>query len=88
MDVLGSSTKQELEANIIANKLEGKVESIAQEPLDVQGLGRFHRICAFLTWQPIENLKPLMDVLLPGGTLHYYNHESEEDTVLRRAIAP
>ena len=41
----------------------------------------FHsaRICAFLKFQPIENLQPLMGALMPGGTLHYYNHESKEE---------
>ena len=37
------------------------------------------RICAFLKFQPIENLQPLMGALMPGGTLHYYNHESKEE---------
>ncbi|CAK9089409.1 unnamed protein product [Durusdinium trenchii] len=67
------------EANIIENELEGKVRSIARDPLDVNDLGGFHRICAFLKFQPVANLKPLMDVLLPGGTLHYYNHETKEE---------
>ena len=37
------------------------------------------RICALLKFQPIENLQPLMGALMPGGTLHYYNHESKEE---------
>ncbi|CAJ1338507.1 unnamed protein product [Effrenium voratum] len=65
-------------ANIQLNKLEGKVRSISRNLLDVADLGLFHRICAFLKFQPVENLKPLISALAPEGTLHFYNHESKE----------
>ncbi|CAK9091040.1 unnamed protein product [Durusdinium trenchii] len=47
------------EANIIENELEGKVRSIARDPLDVNDLGGFHRICAFLKFQPEFHREPL-----------------------------
>lgn len=66
-------------ANIRDNKLQRTVRSIAGDLLDMSQLGSFNRICAFLKFQPIENLQPLMGALMPGGTLHYYNHESKEE---------
>lgn len=66
-------------ANIRDNKLQRTVRSIAGDLLDMSQLGSFDRICAFLKFQPIENLQPLMGALMPGGTLHYYNHESKEE---------
>eukprot|EP00438_Fugacium_kawagutii_P024155 Skav213840 [mRNA] locus=scaffold315:229356:230129:+ [translate_table: standard] len=65
-------------ANIHSNKLQGSVHSICRDPLDMSKLHGFDRICAFLKFQAIENLKPLMSALRPGGTLHYYNHESQD----------
>lgn len=66
-------------ANIKANKLDGKVSSLCRSPLDVEGLGRFDRICAFLKFQALENLEPLVPAIREGGMLHFYNHESKEE---------
>ncbi|CAE7687870.1 TYW1, partial [Symbiodinium microadriaticum] len=66
-------------ANIKANKLDGKVSSLCRSSLDVEGLGRFDRICAFLKFQALENLEPLVPAIREGGTLHFYNHESKEE---------
>ena len=66
-------------ANIRTNKLEGKVSSLCRSPLDVEGLGQFDRICAFLKFQALENLQPLVAAIRTNGTLHFYNHESGEE---------
>ncbi|CAE7669435.1 TYW1, partial [Symbiodinium sp. CCMP2456] len=63
--------------NIKANKLDGKVSSLCRNSLDVAGLGRFDRICAFLKFQALENLEALVSAMREGGTLHFYNHESK-----------
>lgn len=73
-------------ANIEANRLCGMVSSIRRDPTELDGLGTFDRVSAFLPFHkdgsliPLAaNVKPSLSVLDPGGILHCYTFETEEE---------
>merc|ERR1740121_53179 len=73
-------------ANIELNRLAGRVSSMLRDPGDLSDLGRFDRVCAFLPFRR-DGVRLALDELVaeavaataPGGTLHAYVHESEEE---------
>lgn len=72
-------------ANVERNRLAGRVESVVGDPFAPPPMGVFDRVCAFLPWQldgvplPLaEVMRPGVSVLSPGGVLHCYSHESQE----------
>lgn len=74
-------------ANIRRNRLEGKTRSVHADPFgDLTHLGVFHRVCAFLPFFRERELMPLSEVVAssvavvaPGGTLHCYAFEKEQE---------
>lgn len=72
--------------NAEANRVCLKVQNFNREHLDLDGLGDFDRVCAFLSFwngdelQPLAaNMRPPVAVLRSGGTLHCYNMETQQD---------
>lgn len=75
--------------NIQANRLAATVRTVLGDPFDadfVGSLGAFDRVCAFLPWHRGDRLMPLSEIIAPsvpvvapGGTLHCYYLESQDE---------
>lgn len=80
-------------ANIVENNLEGAVRSIFADPLTCNYPGQFNRVSAFLPFhrdgvlQSLAILALVVEAVVPGGTLHCYTFETEEEFVAGPAKA-
>lgn len=73
-------------ANVKLNGLEGRARCVHGDPRELRHLGKFDRVCAFLTFkrngQPVTlaaNMAPAAEAVAHGGTLHIYDHETNEE---------
>eukprot|EP00929_Paragymnodinium_shiwhaense_P074506 TRINITY_DN38147_c1_g1_i5.p1 TRINITY_DN38147_c1_g1~~TRINITY_DN38147_c1_g1_i5.p1 ORF type:complete len:281 (-),score=18.13 TRINITY_DN38147_c1_g1_i5:584-1426(-) len=72
------------ELNVNANHLAAKVFCVHGDPYDPTALGKFHRVCAFLPFHQhgklvsLAELDKIASVIEPGGVLHCYTFESED----------
>lgn len=73
-------------ANIELNELGGRVQSVLGDPYEQIEMGGFDRVCAFLTFtrdgkpQTLAgNMAPAVRALAPGGTLHIYDHQTQQE---------